>query len=73
MITYKEFSKIIKEKRILKGFSQKEFSIMLTINVSKLNKIENGKQEPSFLELELICQYLNINLSELFSLWVVIF
>ncbi len=68
MITYKEFSKIIKEKRILKGFSQKEFSIMLTINVSKLNKIENGKQEPSFLELELICQYLNINLSELFSL-----
>ena len=34
----------------------------------KYNKIENGKQEPTFLELQAICKILDIDLTEILEL-----
>ena len=41
---------------------------MIPIRASKYNKIENGKQEPTFFELQRICQILNININEIFNI-----
>ena len=66
-MTYKNFSKIIKNKRILSGISQKDFAKKLSVSNSKYNKIENGSTEPSFKELLLLLKLYNINLLELDS------
>ena len=65
---YKEFAKLIKEKRIEMNISQKDMAYLIPLKASKYNKIENGKQEPSFFELGRICQILNININEIFKL-----
>lgn len=65
---YKEFAKLIKEKRIEMNISQKDMAFLIPLKASKYNKIENGKQEPSFFELGRICQILNININEIFKL-----
>lgn len=65
---YKEFAKLIKEKRIEMNISQKNMAFLIPLKASKYNKIENGKQEPSFFELGRICQILNININEIFKL-----
>lgn len=67
-MTYREFSKIIKEKRIAKGLEQKEMAFHLAINKSKYNRIENGIQEPSFIELQSISIILEIDLTEVLEL-----
>lgn len=56
-MTYKEFSFIIKEKRLEKGLRQKDIADMIFVSLSFYNKIENGKQEPSF---EVLCDLINI-------------
>lgn len=65
---YKEFAELIKEKRIEMNISQKDMAFLIPLKASKYNKIENGKQEPSFFELSRICQILNININEIFKL-----
>lgn len=67
-MTYKDFSRIIKDKRIEAQISQKDMAFMIPIRASKYNKIENGKQEPTFFELQRICQILNININEIFNI-----
>lgn len=67
-MTYKEFAKIIKRKRELMGYSQKDFANILPIRISTYNKIENGNQEPTFIQLQLICKYLNLDLTEILEL-----
>lgn len=67
-MTYKEFSLIIKYKRIEKKYTQKEFSNLLAISQSKYNKIENGNMEPSFILLQLIARYLEIDLNEILEI-----
>lgn len=66
-MTYKNFSKIIKNKRILSGISQKDFSKKLSVSNSKYNKIENGSVEPNFSELLLICKLLKISLDKIIN------
>ncbi len=65
---YKKFAELIKEKRIKMNISQKDMAFLIPLKASKYNKIENGKQEPSFFELGRICQILNININEIFKL-----
>lgn len=59
---------IIKYKRIEKGYTQKDFSRLLAISQSKYNKIENGNMEPSFILLQLISRYLEIDLNEILEI-----
>ena len=67
-MTYKDFSLIIKFKRMDKNISQKEFSRMLGISQSKYSKIENGIMEPSFILLQIISRYLEIDLNEILEI-----
>jgi transcriptional regulator with XRE-family HTH domain len=67
-MNYKDFSLIIKYKRIEKGYTQKDFSRLLAISQSKYNKIENGNMEPSFILLQLISRYLEIDLNEILEI-----
>lgn len=69
-MTYKNFSKIIKNKRILAGISQKDFATILYISNSRYNKIENGSVEPNFCELLLICKHLKISLDKIINEYV---
>ncbi len=62
-MNYTEFALIIKEKRIERRITQKKMAKKLSISPSKYNKIENGSSEPSFIELLLICNILDIDFS----------
>ena len=61
-MTYKEFAKIIKEKRQDLNITQKEMAKRLYVSNSKYNKIENGLREPNFELLVRILKTLDINL-----------
>ncbi len=50
------------------NINQKDFAKALTISQSKYCKIENGQMEPSFIELQLICRFLDIDLTEVLEL-----
>ena len=67
-MSYKEFSMLIKYKRMEMGYTQKQFAKILLINQSTYSKIENGYVEPSFMNLQLICKYLEIDLTEILEL-----
>ena len=67
MISYKEFSKIIKNLRERKEISQKDMAKKLGINKIRYNRIENGLMEPSFIELQLIIIEFDINLNDYFK------
>lgn len=67
-MNFSAFAKIIKEKRILKGFSQKSMALNIPIQKCRYNRIENGKIEPTFLELQAICRTLEIDLTETLEL-----
>ena len=62
-MTYKEFSKIIKEKRMKLNITQKDMADLLYISRSKYNKIENGLREPDFELLLKMLKLLNIDLN----------
>ncbi|MCR4898143.1 MAG: helix-turn-helix transcriptional regulator [Acholeplasmatales bacterium] len=64
MISYKEFSKILKQIRERKEISQKEMAKRLGINKIRYNRIENGLLEPSFIELQLIIIEFEININD---------
>ncbi len=65
---YKDFAKIVKKTRIKRGYSQKEFASELGLTPSNYNKIENGKKEPDFSTLQVICILLCIDLTEVLEL-----
>ena len=62
MIYWEKIAKYIKKRRILMNKSIKEISKELTINEYKYFRIENGIQEPSFVELQNILKYFDIEL-----------
>ncbi|MGM9970738.1 MAG: helix-turn-helix domain-containing protein [Anaeroplasma sp.] len=64
MLAYKDFSKIIKDKRVKKGIAQYEMALMIPISKSNYCKIENGQIEPNFVTLQLICKILEIDLTK---------
>ena len=63
-MTFKEFSKIIKEKRMRLNVNQKKMAELLYISQTKYNKIENGLREPDFELLQRILKQLNISLDD---------
>ncbi len=64
MISYKDFSKILKQIRERKEISQKEMAKRLGINKIRYNRIENGLLEPTFIELQLIIIEFEININD---------
>ncbi len=67
-MNFSAFAEIIKEKRIQKGFQQKDMAQEIPVQKSRYNRIENGKIGPTFLELQAICRILDIDLSEILEL-----
>jgi transcriptional regulator with XRE-family HTH domain len=63
-MTYKEFAKIIKKKRLYLGFTQKEIAFKIPTHKSTYSKIENGIQEPNFIILQRICVLLEIDITK---------
>ena len=64
MIDYKDFAKTVKLKRLELKISQKDAAKYLAIKQSKYSKIENGIQEPSFIELQFLVELLDIDLED---------
>ena len=67
-MSYKTFATIIKDTRIEKKYMQKDIAKILTTTKSRYCKIENGYLEPTFIELQIICKTLEIDLTELLKL-----
>lgn len=67
-MTFQEFAKYIKTKRESLFLTQKEMAYKISINQSTYNKIENGKQEPTFSQLIRISKELEIDLTEILQL-----
>ena len=61
------FATYIKDLRIQKKIKQKDMAKKLLTTPSRYSKIEGGYQEPTFVELQIICRELDINLNELFK------
>ncbi len=66
MIFWKDLALIIQRKRIFMDKTIKEVSKDLGLNMYKYYRIENGAQDPTFLELQLILKYYNIELNIIF-------
>lgn len=64
---YKNFTILLKEKRLKLNLKQKDMANLLQISISKYNKIENGSLEPSFYELYIITKTLKIDLTSYFN------
>lgn len=67
-MSYKTFASIIKDIRIEKRYKQKDMARILLTSKSRYCKIENGYLEPTFIELQIICIYLDIDLTKLLKL-----
>ena len=65
---YKDFAKIIKEKRESLNISQKDMAISLGLSRSNYNKIENGHLEPNFQKLQIIANALELDLTEILEI-----
>ena len=57
----------VKAERIKIGMSQVEFANRIGKDKQSINRVENGRINPSFTYLLDICNGLEISLSELFS------
>lgn len=67
-MTYQEFANMIQRRREDLFLTQKEFAARIPMSNSAYNKVENGKQEPSFFQLQKICMLLEIDLSALWGI-----
>ena len=65
---YKDFANYFKCLRMDKGYKQKDVANLLLINKSRYCKMENGVIEPDFFTLQLICRFLEIDLTEILEL-----
>lgn len=59
-----DYNKIIRQKREIKGLTQKEFAAQLYEKESVLNKIENGKMVPDIKLAHKIEKLLNVTIVE---------
>lgn len=56
--------RLLKSKRVLKGFTQEEIAAKIGINTKSYNMKENGKNRFSLEEAARISEYLDLNLEE---------
>lgn len=55
---YGDCGKLLRERRVARGYSQKEFSALIGISNTQYNKIELGKDRPSRETIKKISAYL---------------
>ena len=67
-MSYKTFAEIIKNTRIERNYKQQNVAKELTISKTRYCKIENGYLEPTFIELQMICKYLDLDLTNILKL-----
>ena len=67
MNIYKYIGEKIKTIREHAGMSQKEFANKSGLSLYKLKRIEEGKHKITFITLWIICEVLNIKVSDLFT------
>jgi transcriptional regulator with XRE-family HTH domain len=60
-----KIGKIIKEIRVKKGLTQKEFAEKYNVSFQAVSKWENGKNIPDISLLKQICKDNNISLDEI--------
>lgn len=63
MMTWDTFAKYIKKRRVFMNKTISETASELAINRYKYFRIENGLQEPNFIELQKIFEYFEIELN----------
>jgi transcriptional regulator with XRE-family HTH domain len=63
------FGKIIQEERKAKKISQEKLSKLTGLDRTFISLIENGKRNPTFTTILKICSALDIEPSELFSIY----
>ena len=57
----KIFGERLKELRIAKGMTQKEFAAVMNVSGNTIHCWENDKQEPSLCMLVIISNYFNVS------------
>ena len=60
-----KFANVLKGLRIKSGLTQQEMADKLNISRSSIGMYENGEREPSFELLEIIADYLNVDMNYL--------
>ncbi|MCK9631052.1 MAG: helix-turn-helix domain-containing protein [Methanoregula sp.] len=63
------FGKILQEERKAKKISQEKLAKLTGLDRTFISLIENGKRNPSFTTILKICSALEIDPSELFSIY----
>ena len=63
------FGKILQEERKAKKISQEKLAKLTGLDRTFISLIENGKNSPSFSTILKICEALEIDPSELFSIY----
>lgn len=58
---------LIWQARTAKGISLRKLEALTGISKSALNKMENGKEVPNLLHLELIAKALNVSMASLYD------
>lgn len=66
-MTYREFAGLMKAKRQLLLLTQRQMAEQLSVSPPAYCRMESGRQEPSFLQLQKICEILEIDLTEVFK------
>ena len=68
MIEYRDFIKIITKTRLHQRKTKAYMASVIGINKQRYYRLENGVCEPTFIELQLICRELSINLDEVLKI-----
>jgi transcriptional regulator with XRE-family HTH domain len=63
------FGKILQEERKTKNFSQEKLAKLTGLDRTFISLIENGKRNPTFTTILKICSALEIEPSQLFSIY----
>lgn len=63
------FGKILQEERKAKNISQEKLAKLTGLDRTFISLIENGKRNPTFATILKICSALEINPSDLFSIY----
>ena len=62
----KQIGERIKTLRVERGFTQRQLAIEANKDPQSLERVENGKTNPSIYYLKEVCEALNISMEEFF-------
>ncbi|MEZ4783469.1 MAG: helix-turn-helix transcriptional regulator [Candidatus Kapaibacterium sp.] len=61
------FGSVIRQQRLMKGFSQQELSFQTDIGRSFLSELETGRKLPTLLTIYRLSKVLDVSLAELMA------